>query len=84
MKPDISRWKERSPYDFFDTLTVEGLAWECLRRHKPYQDAYRKLAREDRASEPLSDDLQQKWGLRFRSPTQPVRARAAYIMVARP
>jgi hypothetical protein len=83
MRPDTSRWRERSSYDYFDNLATEGLAWECLRRHTPYQHQYRTLVtvREDTAPLPLED--QRRWGLRFRGPAEPVRARADRFVVAR-
>lgn len=29
MKPDTSRWREQSEYEFYDALPIEGAAWEC-------------------------------------------------------
>ena len=43
MRPDTSDWRNDRCYDFFDTLPIEGLAWECLRRHIPYQKQYASL-----------------------------------------
>ncbi|MFG1193465.1 transcriptional regulator domain-containing protein, partial [Xanthobacter flavus] len=43
MKPDTSRWREDASYVYFDTLSVEGLAWECLRRDETYQEHYQSL-----------------------------------------
>ncbi|MEZ5801964.1 MAG: DUF6499 domain-containing protein [Rhizobiaceae bacterium] len=43
MRPDTSNWRDDRSYDFFDTLPIEGLAWECLRRYRPYQDDYARL-----------------------------------------
>ncbi|MFG1193457.1 transcriptional regulator domain-containing protein, partial [Xanthobacter flavus] len=43
MKPDTSRWREDASYGYFDALSVEGLAWECLRRDEAYQDHYQSL-----------------------------------------
>lgn len=37
MKPDTSRWRDQSQYEFYDALPVEGVAWECLRRNTAYQ-----------------------------------------------
>ncbi|PZU68695.1 DUF6499 domain-containing protein [Sphingobium sp.] len=82
MKPDISGWKDQKRYKFFDTLTVEGLAWECLRRHEPYQNAYRNLVRANQASTPLSIELERQWGLRFPGSTKFICARTAHNLVA--
>ena len=43
MRPDTSNWRDDRSYDFLDALPIEGLAWECLRRHLPYQDHYATL-----------------------------------------
>ena len=43
MRHDTSDWRDDRSYDFFDTLPIEGLAWECLRRYQPYQDDYAGL-----------------------------------------
>ena len=63
MKPDTSRWRETNTYDFFDRLPVEGLAWECLRRHEPYQQHYQALVAAKAESAPFSPDAQRQWGL---------------------
>ncbi|WP_438273847.1 transcriptional regulator domain-containing protein [Nitrobacter sp.] len=82
MRPDTSRWREHSSYDYFDKLATEGLAWECLRRHTPYQHQYQALAsaREDTAPLPVED--QRRWGLRFPGATESVCARANHLLVA--
>lgn len=53
MRPDTSRWRETPTYDYFDQLAIEGLAWECLRRHEPYQRTYRQILEETDVAEPL-------------------------------
>lgn len=82
MRPDTSRWREQGGYDYFDRLATEGLAWECLRRHEPYQDRYQALlgARED--STPLTLQDQRRWGLRFPGTAESVRAVADRVLVA--
>ncbi|MGX8009068.1 transcriptional regulator domain-containing protein [Mesorhizobium sp. ORM8.1] len=65
MKPDMSRWRNNSSYDFFDTLPIEGLAWECLRRSDPYHRFYRDIAIAGAEREPLTTGAQKRWGLRF-------------------
>jgi hypothetical protein len=83
MRPETSRWREHSSYDYFDSLATEGLAWECLRRHTPYQHQYQALlsAREETAPLPFED--QRRWGLRFPCAAEFVRARSNCFLVAR-
>ncbi|WP_245504742.1 transcriptional regulator domain-containing protein [Aquabacter spiritensis] len=64
MKPDTSRWRDSRTYDYFDDLSVEGLAWECLRRDEAYQQAYRDLVDAERAAEHFSAEVEHRWGLR--------------------
>ncbi|WP_371745124.1 transcriptional regulator domain-containing protein [Xanthobacter sp. YC-JY1] len=66
MKPDTSRWREDASYDYFDDLSVEGLAWECLRRDETYQDHYLALVTAGSDADPLPREVEQRWGLRFR------------------
>lgn len=82
MKPDTSHWRNRRSYQSFDTLTIEGLAWECLRRDEPYQFLYQNLIRKKAEAEPLPQDAERRWGLRFRGPTRAVRHRPAGVLVA--
>lgn len=72
MKPDISHWRDHRRYAFFDGLPAEGLAWECLRRDKPYQAFYRQLANAGARNLPLPSEAERRWGLRFRCATLPV------------
>ena len=65
MRPDTSNWRDDRSYDFFDTLPIEGLAWECLRRYQPYQSEYASLIDAGAETQPLPDERQQRWGLRF-------------------
>lgn len=37
MKPDTSRWRSSSSYDYLDKLDAPDLAWEWLRRNTKYQ-----------------------------------------------
>ena len=76
MRPDTSDWRNDHSYDFFDTLPIEGLAWECLRRYVPYQDYYGDLLRANTETLPLPYDVQRCWGLRFRGKTEPFRGPA--------
>lgn len=82
MKPDTSRWRNRSSYDFFDRLSIEGLAWECLRRDEPYQEFYRGIVSRRSEMEPLRQEEERKWGLRFRRQTRPACHGPACFLVA--
>lgn len=82
MRPDTSQWSDHDRYAFYDHLSVEGLAWECLRRSKPYQDHYAELTAADAEASPCSDEAQRLWGLRFPGATEPFRARTTGHLVA--
>lgn len=84
MKPDTSRWRDARSYDHFDDLSVEGLAWECLRRDPAYQQAYRQREKADQNAEPLDKEGEKRWGLRFRGGSDLVSCRADDLLVAEP
>ena len=74
MKPDTREWNKSSNYDPIDTMEVDGVAWEFLRRNRQYQADYKdSTLREPEPAERETDDIQsspengisQKWGLRF-------------------
>jgi hypothetical protein len=81
MRPDTSDWRNDRNYDYLDTLPIEGIAWECLRRFVPYQDHYGRLAARRSQNLPLAEEAQQRWGLRFRRPAEPVLSRATSAVV---
>ncbi|WP_394343024.1 transcriptional regulator domain-containing protein [Paenirhodobacter populi] len=83
MRPDTSHWRDHSNYDIFDTLPVEGLAWECLRRHEPYQTLYQSLVVAKSETLPLPLVIQNRWGLRFRGPSRPLRSCPEHFLVSR-
>lgn len=82
MKPDTSRWRDSGTYDYFDDLSVEGLAWECLRRDPSYQQAYRTLVDTGKEAEPLPVEATRRWGLRCRRTPLANRHDAAGPLVA--
>ena len=82
MKPDTSRWRDQSQYDFYDALPVEGIAWECLRRNAAYQASFDDIVAQDAGEHPLSDDAQHHWGLRFPRTTRSVCPTATGGVVA--
>ncbi|WP_414088262.1 transcriptional regulator domain-containing protein [Paracoccus pantotrophus] len=82
MRPDTSHWRDSDRYDFYDSLSVEGLAWECLRRSEPYQEHFAELAAMNAETNPYTDDAQHLWGLRFPGATEPLHAPATGHLVA--
>lgn len=82
MRPDTSDWRNDHSYGFLDELPIEGLAWECLRRHHPYQDQYASLVRARAETLPLPHEQQQRWGLRFPCKARSFRSPATSDMVA--
>ena len=82
MRPDTSHWRDGRRYEFFDTLSVEGLAWECLRRFERYQEHYGELVAMKAEDHPYSTDAQRHWGLRFPGSSEPFRASSGRPMVA--
>lgn len=82
MRPDTSRWRDAQVYDFYDNLDPEGLAWECLRRDADYQRHYGALIRDKGEKAPLAPEAEDRWGLRFRGPTQPIRSHSGCTLVA--
>lgn len=81
MKPDISHWRESQTYDYFDALSVEGLAWECLRRNEGYQELYGALVNSYTEPEPLPREAELRWGVRFRGEAWAARAGAECSLV---
>ncbi|MFG1404423.1 transcriptional regulator domain-containing protein [Xanthobacter sediminis] len=82
MKPDTSHWRDNASYDYFDDLSVEGLAWECLRRDEAYQGHYQSIVTTGTDAEPLPREVEQRWGLRFRGTAIPKRRGADRPVVA--
>lgn len=69
-------WRDESAYEYLNELSVEGLAWEFLRRNADYRREYETAANDgspalESGGEPgsMSD-----WGLVFRG--RPRRHRA--------
>lgn len=83
MRPDASNWRDRDRYDYLDGLSVEGLAWECLRRNEDYQREYRALVERDEQEQPMTDAALRRWGLRFRGKARALRPGARGLLDAR-
>lgn len=81
MRPNTSRWRDSNSYDFFDSLPIEGLAWECLRRSNSYQRHYQALMASGAEEEPFAPQLQRRWGLRFPGQARYVRVDARRSLV---
>ncbi|MGX5733856.1 transcriptional regulator domain-containing protein [Bosea thiooxidans] len=78
MKPDTSRWRSSSSYDYLDKLDAPDLAWEWLRRNTEYQKDYQQA---DRPS--LKRELRRKWGLQFFCPAVAECSRESSVLVPR-
>lgn len=72
MRPDTSHWRADSAYDFMDQAGVDNLAWECLRRNGEYQQDYRVLRGASRLDQQLPEQMEHRWGLRFRGTATPL------------
>lgn len=83
MKPDTSRWRDQDQYKFYDDLPVEGVAWECLRRNAAYQTSFDDIVAQGDRDLPLSDDVQDCWGLRFPGRPRTFCSRSTRDLVAR-
>lgn len=65
MGPDTSKWRNQDSYDFYDELSVEGIAWECLRRDLDYQAHFADIVTQKAVRAPFEEEAQHRWGLRF-------------------
>lgn len=65
MGPDTSKWRDQDTYDFYDELSVEGIAWECLRRDLDYQASFADIVTKRAERAPFEEEAQHRWGLRF-------------------
>lgn len=83
MKPDISRWRSASAYDYLDRLVAPDLAWEWLRRNGDYQRDYSEIRGHETEASLLTDRTRQRWGLQFRCSSVPQRYRNDDILGAR-
>ncbi|MCG7507865.1 transcriptional regulator domain-containing protein [Mesorhizobium retamae] len=82
MLPDAREWQTSSTYDFMDEIGVDDLAWECLRRNRDYQKDFAGTLARGPAGSDKSETIGHRWGLRFRRPAKPERARSACILDA--
>lgn len=79
MRPDLAQWEQTRRYDYLDDLPMNGLAWECLRRNRGYQEDFRKLVEAD--ADERHGRLREHWGLQFRGTSEPIRVRRAGALV---
>lgn len=84
MRLDPLGWRDSRNYDYFDELSVEGLAWECLRRNDAYRKFYRSLVISAVDAELLPPEAELRWGLRFRRGSRSVRTEGGDPMVTPP
>ncbi|WP_408903794.1 transcriptional regulator domain-containing protein [Rhodopila sp.] len=65
MRPDTTRWRSSSSYDYVDDLYAPDVAWEALRRNRRYQQDYGQSAHRTADADRLVELVRQRWGLRF-------------------
>lgn len=83
MKPDTSRWRSSSTYDYMNDLIPSDLAWEWLRRNAAYQHDYAEIERRPHDRERLMNLARLRWGLRFPCPPDIRCDRDACVLGAR-
>lgn len=81
MGPDTSKWRNQNSYDFYDALSVEGIAWECLRRDLDYQARFADIMTQKAESAPFEEEAQHRWGLRFSGRPEALHPRPAGDLV---
>lgn len=82
MGPDTSKWRNQDSYDIYDELSVEGIAWECLRRDLDYQARFADIVAQKAERAPLEEEAQHRWGLRFSGRPKALHSRPAGDMVS--
>ena len=82
MGPDTSKWRNQDSYDFYDELSVEGIAWECLRRDLGYQASFADIVTQKAVRAPFEEEAQHRWGLRFSGRPEALHPRSARNLVA--
>ncbi|MFA6031883.1 MAG: DUF6499 domain-containing protein [Myxococcota bacterium] len=70
MTPDASRWRSSAYYDHVEGSSASDIAWEWLRRNEAYDLDFEAWSRNSATADTLSDQIRQRWGLRF--PDQPL------------
>ena len=81
MGPDTSKWRNQDAYDFYDELSVEGIAWECLRRDLDYQARFADIVTQKAERAPFEEEAQHRWGLRFSGRPKALHPRPAGDLV---
>lgn len=81
MTPDASIWRS-SEYDHLDELTASDLAWEWLRRNDAYDADFEASTSAREIPEPLTEQIRQRWGLRFPSRPPDTSARSARLLAS--
>ncbi|WP_455406519.1 transcriptional regulator domain-containing protein [Rhodopseudomonas parapalustris] len=72
MTPDASGWRSAARYAHVADMTASDIAWEWLRRNESYDRDFQALNNSKVDPRPLTDNIRQRWGLRF--PGEPVGA----------
>ncbi|MFH1605591.1 MAG: DUF6499 domain-containing protein [Pseudomonadota bacterium] len=71
MTPDASRWRSSTYYDHVEGSSASDIAWEWLRRNEAYDLDFENWFRNSAAADTLSDQIRQRWGLRFPGRSDP-------------
>lgn len=80
MMPDTRGWRSSTPYDYWDDVDVDALAWECLRRNPDYQRDYAKIVKAPLRPDNDTEAIGNRWGLRFPRTAKLERPRAAHLL----
>ncbi|TXL72398.1 hypothetical protein FHP25_25480 [Vineibacter terrae] len=65
MTPDASGWRSSVRYAHVADMTASDIAWEWLRRNESYDSDFQALAASKDEPHALTDEIGQRWGLRF-------------------
>lgn len=82
MIPDASTWRSSADYDHLDAVTASDMAWEWLRRNEDYDAAFEAVASARGDPDPLTEQIRQRWGLRFPGRSSAAASRSAGPLAA--
>ncbi|WP_227287648.1 DUF6499 domain-containing protein [Boseongicola sp. H5] len=83
MTLDRSNWRSSSHYEYAEALDASDIAWEWLRRNKKYQCDYARLSKAGSNPRRITDQVRQRWGLRFPDRSTPKRPGCRDLLAAR-
>lgn len=65
MMPDASHWRSSERYAPVEQMSASDIAWEWLRRSELYNQDYEALSAKDADTTLLTENIRQRWRLRF-------------------